>query len=200
MFPADPIPNVLFICADDLNSWIGPLERYRGVKTPHIDALASRGTLFTHAYCTAPHCNPSRASVFSGQRPSTSGVYREETLPHRAGIVPLPEQFLRAGYEVFGAGKVLHGQYDYQTATSELAASARWADSHNDLSLWSEFHPLEAEPLPKDRPLNRLFDFRDGEEVSHWYSHFDWGPLPDASAKPLPDLEVAERVIEFYSL
>jgi arylsulfatase A-like enzyme len=44
------------------------------VKTPNFDRLGARGTLFTNAHC-APLCNPSRAALMTGVRPSTSGVY-----------------------------------------------------------------------------------------------------------------------------
>src|SRR5436190_3783241 len=68
-------PNVLFIAIDDQNDWIGCLRGHPQVKTPHIDALARRGTLFTNAHCQAPLCNPSRTSVMTGRRPSSTGVY-----------------------------------------------------------------------------------------------------------------------------
>src|SRR5688572_17857046 len=68
-------PNVLFIAVDDLNHWVGHLGRNPQARTPNIDRLASRGVAFTRAYCAAPVCNPSRAALMSGLRPSTSGVY-----------------------------------------------------------------------------------------------------------------------------
>src|SRR6188768_3396415 len=69
-------PNVPFIAVDDLNDWIGPLDGYKGVKTPNIDKLAKQGMNFTRAYCPAPICNPSRTALLTGVRPSTSGVYQ----------------------------------------------------------------------------------------------------------------------------
>ena len=40
-------PNVLFLAIDDLNDWIGCLGGHPQVKTPNLDKLAARGTLFT---------------------------------------------------------------------------------------------------------------------------------------------------------
>src|SRR3954468_10094721 len=103
-------PNVLFIAIDDLNHWVGHLGRNHQTKTPNIDRLAGEGITFTHAYCTAPACNSSRASLIAGQRPSTTGCY-ENGQNWRPGISEeklLNTQFARAGYRVFGAGKIYH--------------------------------------------------------------------------------------------
>src|SRR6185437_450638 len=72
-------PNVLFIAIDDLNHWVQYLGRNEQVKTPNLDRLAQRGVRFTHAYCAAPVCNPSRAALMSGLLPSTSAVYDNPT-------------------------------------------------------------------------------------------------------------------------
>src|SRR6266853_577591 len=68
-------PNVLFIAIDDQNDWIGCLGGHPQVKTPNIDRLAKRGTLFTNAHTQAPLCNPSRSSLLTGLRPSSTGIY-----------------------------------------------------------------------------------------------------------------------------
>src|SRR3954465_2978307 len=72
---AEDKPNVLFIAIDDLNDWVGPLGGHPQVKTPNMDALAAKGTTFTNAHCQSPLCNPSRPSLITGLRPSTTGVY-----------------------------------------------------------------------------------------------------------------------------
>jgi arylsulfatase A-like enzyme len=103
-------PNVLFIAADDLNHWVGHLGRNPQTKTPHIDRLAQMGVTFTRANCAAPVCNPSRAALMSGLRPSTTGVY-DNGQDWKLAIpkeLTLTTQFLKAGYEVFGAGKIYH--------------------------------------------------------------------------------------------
>ena len=44
-------------------------------ETPHIDALAKTGTLYTSAYAAANICTPSRSCMLSGSQPSRHGVY-----------------------------------------------------------------------------------------------------------------------------
>src|SRR6187549_3373841 len=68
-------PNILMIAIDDQNDWIGCMGGHPQVKTPNLDALAARGTLFTNAHCQAALCNPSRSSLMTGLRPSTTGIY-----------------------------------------------------------------------------------------------------------------------------
>ncbi|HET6575951.1 MAG TPA: sulfatase [Fimbriiglobus sp.] len=106
---ADP-PNVLFIAVDDLNHWIGHLGRNKQARTPNIDRLAQMGVTFTRAYCAAPVCNPSRAAVMSGRRPGSTGVYDngQDWKPVVPTEQTLTTQFLNAGYEVFGTGKIYH--------------------------------------------------------------------------------------------
>ena len=107
-------PNVLFIAIDDLNHWVGHLGRHPQTRTPNIDRLAGSGITFTKAYCTAPACNPSRASLMSGQRPSTTGCYNngQNWRPGIAEDKLLNSHFARAGYRVYGAGKIYHGAAD----------------------------------------------------------------------------------------
>lgn len=104
--------NVLFIAIDDLNDWIGCLGGHPQVKTPNMDRLAARGTLFTNAHCQAPLCNPSRTSVLTGLRPSTTGVYAlgiwMRNVPTLKDVVTLPQHFQAAGYRTMCTGKIFH--------------------------------------------------------------------------------------------
>jgi arylsulfatase A-like enzyme len=109
---ADPPakPNVLFIAVDDLNHWVGHLGRNPQTKTPNIDRLAKMGVTFTRAYCAGPVCNPSRAALMSGLRPGSSGVYDngQDWKPVIPKEQTLTTQFLNAGYNVYGTGKIYH--------------------------------------------------------------------------------------------
>lgn len=190
-----PRTNVLMIVADDLNAWLGCLGVHPGASTPNIDRLAEQGALFTHAYCTAPYCSASRMSVFTGLRPSTSGIYHNERLNTlQDSVEVLFSQFRDNGYYLFGAGKVFHGEFGYRHTVTPGAASAPWDDSHNVANCWNEYYPNLAEPMPDGRPRNGFFDFSVPDSVPGWYHLFDWGPIPDEQAAELPD----ERVVQAF--
>lgn len=107
-------PNVLFIAVDDLRDWVGYLHHNAQAITPNIDKLAARGVAFTHSYCAAPVCNPSRAALMSGLRPSTTGVY-DNNNDWRKVIsedLPLTTTFRKAGYYVCGSGKIYHEAFE----------------------------------------------------------------------------------------
>jgi arylsulfatase A-like enzyme len=67
--------NVLIVITHDTGRHLGPYGRR--VATPHLDRLASEGVLFEQAFCTAPQCSPSRASLLTG------------LVPHRHGLIGL---------------------------------------------------------------------------------------------------------------
>jgi arylsulfatase A-like enzyme len=106
-------PNVLLIAVDDLNDWISCLNGHPDTKTPNIDRLAARGTLFANAHCQAPICNPSRTSIMWGMRPSTTGIYDNEPNTAEApdfykDLTSMPQHFSANGYKTFTTGKLYH--------------------------------------------------------------------------------------------
>ena len=80
------------------------------VVSPHLDALAADGVLFTQAFATAPQCSPSRATLATGRYPHNNGVMGlahknfdwELTSPHAAAV------FTEAGFaaHLFGGQHV----------------------------------------------------------------------------------------------
>lgn len=168
--PGSEKPNVLLIAVDDLNDWVGCLGGHPDARTPNIDRIANSGVLFTRAYCAAPVCNPSRASLLTGVRPSTSGVYENRQpfreAPGMKDAVTLPQLFMRQGYRSLGGGKIYHGGYP-------------------DPQSWNEYFPSQlrnkpSDPLPAGRPINGIART----------NHFDWGPL-DVPDSEMGDYKVA---------
>jgi len=108
-------PNVLFVVFDDLNDWEQVLGGHPQAITPNIDRFAERGVLFSNAHAAGTMCCPSRASVITGLRPSTTGVYKNSDTPldlYRDKQT-LNKHFKEEGYYVAGAGKILH-KFFYQ--------------------------------------------------------------------------------------
>lgn len=115
--PRTSRPNVLFIAVDDMRVELGCYGD-TVAKTPNLDRLAERGTLFERAYCQQAVCNPSRASLMTGRRPWTLGVFDlrthfRDTMPD---VVTLPQYFKQQGYFTKNIGKMFHNwhQADYE--------------------------------------------------------------------------------------
>ena len=119
--PAGDSLNVLMICIDDLNDWTGFLGGHPAARTPHMDALANRGSSFTNAHCAVPVCSASRISVMSGVAATTHGSYelgpRYEDLPALRKIPTIQRYFKDRGYFTISGGKVLHHGFNGRLST-----------------------------------------------------------------------------------
>ncbi len=162
-------PNVLFIAVDDLNDWIGCLGGHPQAKTPNMDQLASRGLLFTRAYCSAPGCNASRSSLLTGLRPSTTGIYANahdwRQAPRLKDAITLPAHFKANGYVTLGAGKLFHAHTFFDKKN---------LSGYPDPNAWIDYFPsptrqMPEEAVPEKWPVNSSRKFYAG--------HFDWAPL-----------------------
>ncbi len=113
-------PNVLFIVVDDLRPLIGAYGADE-ISTPNIDRLAADGVVFRRAYSQWPACGPSRASILSGLRPSTSGIHYsgQKVQSKIPDAITLPRHFLDNGYRTYSIGKIYHGRDEDPDAWSE---------------------------------------------------------------------------------
>jgi arylsulfatase A-like enzyme len=168
-------PNILMIAIDDLNNWLGCLNGHPGTKTPHMDQLARSGVLFTNAHCQAPLCGPSRASLMSGLRPSSTGIYGQikdnnirRDNPDTEQVIFLPEYFRNHGYYTMGIGKLFHNH----------APEGVFDESGGRVSGFG--------PLP-DKRLK--WEGRGGEGYGN--TSTDWGAFPNADSL-MPDFQSAD--------
>ncbi|TWU35340.1 Arylsulfatase [Novipirellula aureliae] len=167
-------PNILFIAVDDLRPSLGCYGDSLAI-SPHIDKLASEGMRFDRAYCQVAVCNPSRASLMTGLRPDTLGVW---TLPiHFREAMPdavtLPQWLRQFGYTAVSHGKIYHNPtpdpqswsepirdlpnlpFAYPEGTQKLVAGAREKLPQRDWRKTSLRNPSTAAP---DLPDNQLLD------------------------------------------
>lgn len=181
--PENEKPNVLFISVDDLNNWISPIDNFSNVKTPNFERLAKMGVTFTNAHVQAPLCGPSRASIMTGLRPSTTGIYgmtpdnqiRREGNPATKDITFLPEYFEQNGYHTMGIGKLFH--------------------IHAPDSLFNESggRVKGFGPYPKER---FVWDGRGkGIKGTHGRTNTDWGAFPEQDSL-MPDHASTNWAIE----
>jgi len=115
---AESSPNLLFVICDDLNTAVEGFGGHPQTRTPNISRLADQSVTFENAHCNAPICAPSRASLWSGLLPHTSGDFdfgHWQEYPLLQETVMLQEQFGANGYDVYGTGKLFHnGQEPYE--------------------------------------------------------------------------------------
>jgi len=175
-------PDVLFIAIDDLNDWTTLFDKGNPIKTPNLERLAARGTLFTRAYCAAPACNPSRAAVLTGYRPTTTGCYDNggpgsawwKTHPD---AVTLPQYFRNHGYVAKGAGKIFHH-----------GGPARGDDPRGTEHSWDEFQKLVPTRVSKHHNGYTKDEDRHLASIA-----FDWGEHD----RKMVDEDMLEKVSSF---
>lgn len=104
-------PNVIIIYTDDQGSVDMGCYGSKDLKTPHMDALASRGIRFTQFYSPAPVCSASRAGLLTGRYPVRAGV-PSNVSSTRGGKGAMPaeqvtiaEMLSKAGYATAHIGK-----------------------------------------------------------------------------------------------
>lgn len=122
---AEARPDVLLIIVDDLNTRLSAYGN-DAVATPSLERLAQRGRRFDRAYNQFPICNPSRASLMSGWRPSRTGVWSNKmpAAGKLAGATLLQDHFRANGYFTARLGKIYHHEEGFEW---DLAEYFEWA-------------------------------------------------------------------------
>ena len=104
----DQRPNVVLMVADDHGLDTGSYGN-SAIRTPHLDALAEDGVIFTDAFCTTASCAASRSVILTGIYNHTNGTYGHTHGCHHFAcfddVVTLPALLNNAGYRTARVGK-----------------------------------------------------------------------------------------------
>lgn len=101
---AAPRPNFVFLLADDLRPDALRVLGHPVIETPHLDALARGGTLFTRAITAYPICVVSRAEMITG-RPAFLTGYQYRGKGVAKDLALWPRTLRAAGYHTWHVGK-----------------------------------------------------------------------------------------------
>jgi arylsulfatase A-like enzyme len=201
-------PNVLFIYLDDFGWKDAGFMGSDFYETPHLDALARDGMVFTDAYSNAANCAPARASLLSGQYTPRHRIFNVGTQPRgearhrrllhvpgvstlRPDIVTWAEVLQTAGYRTGLFGK-WHLGSDPRTQGFDVAVE------HGKLPGFDKHLGPNGEYLADvltDRAIDFIRENREGRwcaYLSHFAVHTPLQPkeglLAKYEAKPPGDL------------
>ena len=181
-------PNILFVLADQWRAQAFGFADDPNVKTPHLDQLQREGFHFVNAVSGMPVCCPYRASLMTGQRPLTHGVFMND-VPLASEAVSLAKLLRDAGYDTGYIGKWHidgHGRsnfiprerrqgFDYWKVlecTHNYSNSFYFADAPQKLK-WDGYDPLaqtrDAEQYLRDH----------AQSVRPFFLCLAWGPPHD---------------------
>lgn len=127
--------------------------------TPNLDAMAQHGVSFTHAFCPGATCISSRAAIFTGMYPHTTGVYSFNQWCHHATWV---QDLANSGYHCVNLGK-MHcaphtadaGFHERQIVENKTTQAFERHNIPNDE--WGKHLLLNG----KNRPCNRRSEYED---------------------------------------
>ena len=111
-------PDIIYISIEDMKPDLG-CYGHPVVYSPRLDEFANDAVMFLDAHCQVALCTPSRTSILTGIRPSTSGIVTiddpwMEMLPE---AVSLPRHLRDHGYVTILAGKI----HDYRCGGMDSA-------------------------------------------------------------------------------
>jgi choline-sulfatase len=143
-------PNILIVMYDQLTP--GVLGYHGGAaKTPHLDRLASNGSVFEQAYTNSPLCTPARYCMMTGRLPSSTkgydnAAYLSSTTPTFAHVAR------RSGYRTILSGKMhfvgpdpLHGFEERRTTDiypADFGWTPDWRSPEERIDWW--YHNMDS--------------------------------------------------------
>ncbi|MDD9905937.1 MAG: sulfatase-like hydrolase/transferase [Rhodospirillaceae bacterium] len=175
--------NLLIIMSDEHNPKVLGCNGHPLIKTPHMDALAARGTRFTAAYTNSPICIPARASFATGRHVHEMDDYWDNGHPYDGRVEGWGHALQRQGHAVTSIGKLHYRNADLPTGFDEQIVPMHVVEGIGDISgcvreplhvrnkcraLSEQIGPGNSTYLDYDRDITRhTLDWLENEAPNH---------------------------------
>ena len=214
-------PNILIVICDDLNDSIAGIGGHPQALTPNIDRLAARGVTFSNAASNVPICGPSRASLWSGLLPTTTGFYgykQQENRWHNNPIIKrsktLFELMTQSGYRSFATGKVHHNGHSVMKVFENpdgypgYGSAPNFGPLPNDYNLDNKKHGIAPPWFPEAAreisgwgdgfgPIQDIKKYGDSYRWSLFHGGETWEYRNGHDRDPMPDEVHAAEAVDF---
>lgn len=168
-------PNIILIMTDQQRYDTIQALGFPYMDTPNLDRLVEEGVALTNCFCTAPSCAPSRAALFTGGYPHSTGVFKNADKWPRTWVEDLAE----SGYHCVNIGK-MH-TYPYQALYGfheryVVENKDRYLEGRYFFDEWDK--ALHARGLPKPGRImyRNLKDYRERMGAFEWELPEDMHP------------------------
>lgn len=142
--------NVLYLMSDQHNAGFMGCSGHPLAKTPNLDALAERGTLFEAAYTPSPICVSARAAFATGRHCHTIGAW-DNVHPYTGVPMGWAHRVRDAGYGCVSVGK-LHYRSEADDTGFDQIVPLHVVDGIGDLK------SLLRDPLPPGKRRSKLVE------------------------------------------
>lgn len=206
-------PNVLWLTSEDHGPEMGCYGDALA-RTPHVDALAKKGMIFTRVWAVHPVCAPARTALISGMYAhSTGAMHMRSMVPMPRGTKMFPELMREVGYYCTNNEKEDYNLPKTERTWDESSKEAHWRKCAGGQPFFAIFNSMKShESQIRVRPHELVTDpakvrvpayHPDLPEVRRdWAQYYDQVSEADADAgarlRELEEAGLAEDTIVFY--
>ena len=210
--PTEP-PNILWLSCEDIGPHLGAYgDEY--ADTPNLDALATKGMIYTNASSNAPVCAPARTTIISGVYPTSLGAQHMRSMVKMPANMKMYPQYLReAGYYCTNNSKEDYNLEKPGQVWDESSRKAHWKNRAEGQPFFAIFnYTVTHESQIRNRPHTLVHDpakarvpayHPDTPEVRHdWAQYYDriteMDAMAGAALKEIEEAGLAEDTIVFH--
>lgn len=149
--------NLLLIVSDQHNKHMIGAYGNKAIKTPNLDELAQRGTVFSNAYTSCPLCAPARASLAIGDYASKYGFY-DNVLAFDGSVKSWGHRLQENGVNVTTIGKLHFKSDDPNTGFNDQRIPLHIKNGVGDV-----YGEIRDKEITRPQFATALYDAKTGE-------------------------------------